>query len=95
MIPLIRAHNFIMRDIGPISPTIRYYIAMLASARHRCSFLVQFLKKKFILNGGNSEWLKGIEYAPVKLQLLNDINKTLAHQPWLLKASQIQVIRQF
>nr|XP_027200066.1 sestrin homolog [Dermatophagoides pteronyssinus] len=91
-IPLIRAHNFIMRDIGPINTTIRYYIAIMAASRHRCTFLVQFLREQFLKIGGDSEWLKGLEYAPIKLQSLNMINKILAHQPWLLKTTHIQLL---
>ncbi|XP_075587165.1 sestrin isoform X2 [Dermatophagoides farinae] len=89
-IPLIRAHNFIMRDIGPINPAVRYYVAIMAASRHRCSYLVHFLRKQFLIIGGDADWLKGLEYAPIKLQSLNTINKILAHQPWLLKTTHIQ-----
>ncbi|UXI22154.1 extensin-like [Sarcoptes scabiei] len=89
MIPLIRAHNFIMRDVGPINANTRYYIAILASSRHRCTFLVNFLKKQFLTYGGDAEWLKGVHFAPKKMQSLNSINKILAHQPWLLNKNHI------
>ena len=33
----------------------------------------------------------GIQYAPKKIQNLNEINKILAHQPWLLTKEHIEV----
>lgn len=81
-----------MRDIGPINPAVRYYVAIMAASRHRCSYLVHFLRKQFLIIGGDADWLKGLEYAPIKLQSLNTINKILAHQPWLLKTTHIQVL---
>lgn len=37
------------------------------------------------------EWLKGLQYAPQRLRNLSDINKILAHRPWLLTKEHIQV----
>ncbi|XP_017487518.1 PREDICTED: sestrin homolog [Rhagoletis zephyria] len=90
MIPLIRAHNFIMRDLGPLSTMARHYIALLAASRHRCSYLVSISKKEFLHNGGDPDWLRNYEKAPLKLRSLQTVNKILAHQPWLLKKSHIE-----
>lgn len=46
MIPLIRAHNFIMRDLGPLNPVFRHYIAILVSTlRVLLKFVCVFYKK--------------------------------------------------
>lgn len=41
--------------------------------------------------GGNPAWLQGLHYAPQKLRNLNEINKLLAHQPWLITKEHIEV----
>ncbi|KAJ6215777.1 hypothetical protein RDWZM_010277 [Blomia tropicalis] len=90
MIPLLRAHNFILRDLGPLNFATRHYIAIMAAARHRCSYLIDFSRKEFLMNGGDPEWLKGLTFAPEKLRNLDEVNKILAHQPWLFKKAHIE-----
>lgn len=46
---------------------------------------------EFLRYNGNKEWLKGIKHIPRKLQKLSDINKYLAHQPWLIEPKHIEV----
>lgn len=41
--------------------------------------------------GGNPAWLQGLHYAPQKLRNLNEINKLLAHRPWLITKEHIEV----
>lgn len=41
---------------------------------------------------GDKEWLQGIEKIPAKLRALCEINKLLAHQPWLLSPSHMEVL---
>ncbi|RWS30217.1 Sestrin-like protein [Leptotrombidium deliense] len=47
-------------------------------------------KKEFLMCGGNKDWLNGYQHIPKKLQDLNEINKLLAHQPWLFNKGHIE-----
>ena len=51
---------------------------------------IEFLKQQ-----GNKTWLQGLDYIPAKLRALSTINKILAHQPWLLSPSHIEVRNKF
>lgn len=62
-----------------------------AAARHQCVYLVRLHAQEFLIQGGDPEWLRGFSYAPQKLQDLNDVNKILAHRPWLLTKQHIEV----
>lgn len=46
---------------------------------------------EFLHTGGDPEWLLGLHRAPEKLRKLNEINKLLAHRPWLITKEHIQV----
>jgi len=41
--------------------------------------------------GGDSYWLQGLQYAPRKLANLYEVNKILAHRPWLIDRQHIEV----
>ncbi|KAF4530275.1 hypothetical protein B566_EDAN007316 [Ephemera danica] len=86
----LRTQNFILRGDGPLSYDYRHFIAIMAAGRHQCSYLINLQKQEFILQGGNKMWLKGLPYIPQKLRDLNDINKILAHRPWLLNKAHIE-----
>ena len=62
-----------------------------AAGRHKCSYLINLQKQEFLLQGGESNWLKGLKAIPQKLRDLYDINKILAHRPWLMNKSHIEV----
>lgn len=47
---------------------------------------------EFLKTGGIAEWLNGLEYVPQRLKNLNEINKLLAHRPWLITKEHIQVL---
>jgi sestrin len=36
--------------------------------------------------------LEGLDHVPLKIQALNDINKILAHQPWLIAKTDIEAL---
>ncbi|XP_004534931.1 sestrin homolog isoform X2 [Ceratitis capitata] len=86
----LRTQNFIMDGDGPLPYDYRYYLAIIAAARHQCPYLVKMYEKKFINQGGNAEWLNGLDYIPSKLRAIYDINKILAHRPWLLRKEHIE-----
>jgi sestrin 1/3 len=75
-----RTQSFILRGDGPLPADYRHYIAIMAAARHQCSYLVEIQKQEFLEQGGDPDWLRGLRNVPLKLQLLNDINKILAHR---------------
>ncbi|KAI1903165.1 hypothetical protein AGOR_G00024400 [Albula goreensis] len=77
---------------GPLPLHCRQYIAIMAAARHQCSFLVKMHVQEFYRIGGPMEWLRGLQHAPEKLRNLNDINKILAHRPWLITKQHIQSV---
>jgi hypothetical protein len=55
---------------------------------------VHIYEIEFLKFNGDKEWLKGIEHVPRKLQRLSEINKYLAHQPWLIDPNHIEVRQQ-
>lgn len=62
-----------------------------AAARHQCSYLVNLHVNDFLQVGGDPKWLNGLNEAPRKLQPLGELNKILAHRPWLLTKEHIEV----
>uniref|UniRef100_A0A2C9JWA9 Sestrin n=1 Tax=Biomphalaria glabrata TaxID=6526 RepID=A0A2C9JWA9_BIOGL len=80
----LTTQNYLLREDGPLPYDYRHYIAIIAAARHHCIYLVKLHEQEFLLRNGNPEWLKGIAYAPRKIQDLYEINKILAHRPWLI-----------
>ncbi|XP_074034358.1 sestrin isoform X2 [Leptinotarsa decemlineata] len=86
----LKTQNFILRGDGPLPYDYRHFIAIMAAGRHQCNYLISLQKQEFLLQGGEPNWLKGLKYIPQKLRNLNDINKILAHRPWLLCRSHIE-----
>ncbi|KAG5898391.1 hypothetical protein JTB14_030369 [Gonioctena quinquepunctata] len=86
----LKTQNFILKGDGPLPYDYRHFIAIMAAGRHQCSYLINLQKQEFILQGGDPSWLNGLNYIPQKLRNLNDINKILAHRPWLLGRSHIE-----
>jgi sestrin 1/3 len=84
--------EFVMKDkSGPLPEHYRNYIAILASSRFNCTYLIEKQEKEFILNGGNVDWIKnGIKSIPKKLSLLIEFIEILCHQPWLLSNTNVE-----
>ncbi|XP_071044104.1 sestrin-1 isoform X2 [Parasteatoda tepidariorum] len=82
--------NFLMSDNGPLRHDYRHYIAIMAASRHQCRCLINYHRHRFAAVGGNLQWLQGLQFTPKKLKNLNEINKILAHSPWLLKRCHIE-----
>nr|XP_012221931.1 PREDICTED: sestrin-3 isoform X2 [Linepithema humile] len=85
-----RTQNFILRNDGPLPYDYRHLIAIMAAGRHQCSYLINLQKTEFLLQNGDPSWLKGLKSIPRRLQDLYEINKILAHRPWLLNKSHIE-----
>ncbi|XP_069479035.1 sestrin-2 isoform X2 [Ambystoma mexicanum] len=77
---------------GPLPFPERHYVAIMAAARHQCTYLVNLHMAEFLKVGGNPEWLHGLNCAPLKLRNLNEINKILAHRPWLITKEHIEAL---
>ncbi|KAM9471132.1 sestrin-3 [Clarias gariepinus] len=88
----LRTQHYILNMDGPLPHHYRHYIAIMAAARHHCSYLVSLHSVLFLRVGGDPVWLQGLESAPPRLQQLDHINKVLAHQPWLIARSHIQAL---
>lgn len=73
--------------LGLTSPSL----ILQAAARHQCSYLVNLHVNDFLQVGGDPKWLNGLDGAPQKLQQLGELNKILAHRPWLLTKEHIEV----
>ncbi|XP_030056077.1 sestrin-3 [Microcaecilia unicolor] len=86
----IRTQFYMLRMDGPLPLHYRHYIAIMASARHQCSYLINMHVDEFLKTGGIAEWLNGLDYIPQRLRNLNEINKLLAHRPWLITKEHIQ-----
>lgn len=84
--------SYLMYSKGALSYEARHYIAIIASSRHRCYYLVKQHEDEFKQLNGQYEWLNGLEHIPQKLRDLYEINKLLAHQPWLLTRGHIKKI---
>ncbi|XP_061787476.1 sestrin-2 [Nerophis lumbriciformis] len=82
-------HDLLVLD-GPLPRHWRHYIAIMAAARHHCSYLVQQHSAGFLEAGGDESWLSGLQHAPAKLRSLHPLNKLLAHRPWLVTQLHIQ-----
>jgi sestrin len=76
---------------GAISFDMRHFIAILASARHKCTYLVAQQEREFLLQNGQKSWLHGVDFIPPKLKDLHELNKLLCHQPWLVNQNHIHV----
>ncbi|XP_056413348.1 sestrin-2 [Hyla sarda] len=85
-----KTQHQLMRMDGALSLQERHYLAIMASARHKCLYLVTLHTSCFLQSGGDPHWLEGLNCAPFKLRRLNDINKYLAHRPWLITKEHIE-----
>ncbi|XP_067867812.1 sestrin-2 isoform X2 [Heterodontus francisci] len=85
-----KTQYYLLQMDGPLPYHYRHYIAVMAAARHQCSYLVSLHINEFLQVGGNSEWLSGLNYVPQKMRNLNEINKILAHRPWLITKEHIE-----
>lgn len=82
-----------MYDDGPLSFQYRNYLAIMAAARNKDTYLLDLYKKEFLLQGGDPTWLNGLEFVPAKLRAISEIVKILAHRPWLLTKEHIEVCK--
>lgn len=85
-------HNYMLHAQCPLPREHRHYLAIMAASRHNCSFLVEAEISEFLSVGGPKEWLTGLDHAPSIFMSLKEINKLMAHRPWLLTADHIKKV---
>ncbi|XP_041090053.1 sestrin-2 isoform X2 [Polyodon spathula] len=88
----LRTQHSLLQLDGPLPYPWRHFIAIMAAARHQCSYLVQLHTTEFLQVGGDPQWLGGLSCASQKLRNLNELNKLLAHRPWLITKEHIEVL---
>jgi hypothetical protein len=88
----LQTYNYIMRDAGPLPLSLRNYIAILSASRWNCRYLIQQQEVDFLMNGGDPDWLDGIQKLPKKIYHLLELNQLLAHQPWLVTKDHISML---
>ncbi|XP_069462645.1 sestrin-1 [Ambystoma mexicanum] len=86
----LKTQHYLLQMDGPLPLHYRHYIGIMAAARHQCSYLVNLHASDFIHVGGDPKWLDGLSNAPPKLQNLGELNRILAHRPWLLTKEHIE-----
>ncbi|KAJ6653560.1 hypothetical protein lerEdw1_009140 [Lerista edwardsae] len=86
----LRMQHYLLHMDGPLPFDCRHYIAVMAAARHRCRYLVNLHVLQFLRVGGDPQWLRGLDHVPPKLRKLSEINKFLAHRPWLVGKEHIE-----
>ncbi|XP_072277357.1 sestrin-2 isoform X2 [Pyxicephalus adspersus] len=87
-----KTQHQLLRMDGALSLPERHYVAIMAAARHNCVYLVSLHSTFFLQVGGDPRWLEGLDSAPIKLRRLNDLNKILAHRPWLITKEHIEFL---
>ncbi|XP_030637550.1 sestrin-3 [Chanos chanos] len=88
----LRCQFYLLKMDGPLPLHYRHYIAIMAAARHQCWYLVRAHMREFYRRAVCLDWLKGLQFSDQKLQKLNEINKILAHRPWLITKEHIQAL---
>ncbi|XP_029451161.1 sestrin-1 isoform X1 [Rhinatrema bivittatum] len=86
----LKTQHYLLQMDGPLPLHYRHYLGILAAARHQCSYLVNLHVNDFLHVGGDPKWLNGLGNAPQKLQNLGELNKMLAHRPWLITKDHIE-----
>ncbi|XP_074863602.1 sestrin-3-like isoform X2 [Carettochelys insculpta] len=86
----LKTQHYLLHVDGPLPFDCRHYVAIMAAARHQCWYLVNVHMLQFLRAGGDPQWLQGLDFIPPKLRNLNEINKMLAHRPWLISKEHIE-----
>ncbi|KFW08442.1 Sestrin-3, partial [Eurypyga helias] len=80
----LKTQHYLLHMDGPLPFDCRHYIAIM------CRYLVNLHLLQFLRVGGDPQWLRGLDFIPPKLRNLNEINKILAHRPWLITKEHIE-----
>lgn len=84
-----KASAAVMLRDGALPLPWRNYIAVMAAAELRCHYLADLQQYSFVVNGGDDEWLRGLDDISPKLFRLHELSSLLAHRPWLISEHHI------
>ncbi|CAO3613747.1 unnamed protein product [Mucor fragilis] len=76
-------------SMGPLNRTWKSYIGLMVASEQQCQYLVSVMKIEFLYNGGDPNWLIGLDYVPTKLRNISALILKLARQPWRLNSDDI------
>ena len=76
-------------NTGPLHRTWKAYIGLMVSAEQKCQYIFSIMKMDFLYNGGDPNWLRGLEHVPQKLRMISILILKLSRQPWRLKTQDL------
>ncbi|EGT46406.1 hypothetical protein CAEBREN_03412 [Caenorhabditis brenneri] len=86
------SYSHMFNDISDLPAAARHYVALVASARHRCLSLMDYHRRKFLEKGGQPFWLLGIDWSHMKYRKLDYLNRMLCHRPWMVHWKNLAVL---
>lgn len=81
--------KIIKGNMGPLHRTWKTYLGLMVAAEQQCQYLFSVLKMDFLYNGGDPNWLRGLDHVPAKLRHISVLLLKLARQPWRLNTDDI------
>ncbi|KAI8878525.1 hypothetical protein K501DRAFT_325973 [Backusella circina FSU 941] len=75
--------------VGSLHRNWKTYIGLMVAAEQQCQYLVSMLKVEFLYNGGDPNWLRGLDFVPSKLRNISTVILKLARQPWRLNTDDM------
>jgi PA26 p53-induced protein (sestrin) len=85
-------HEKLISSAKGVSRSNKTYIALVATAEMGCQYFVSYLASKFVEVGGDSVWLKGLEYTPGYIQRIAEFNRKLVQEPWALTKKDVNAL---
>ncbi|KAI7905181.1 PA26 p53-induced protein-domain-containing protein [Cokeromyces recurvatus] len=82
--------KIIKQPIGPLKRTWKSYLGIMVASEQQCQYLVSTMKMDFLYNGGDPNWLLGLDYVPNKLRTISRLVLKLSRQPWRVNSDDIQ-----
>ncbi|CAG9328517.1 SESN1 [Blepharisma stoltei] len=84
----------VLFESGPLQFDWRIYIAYMASAAHKCDYLMSTCEEQGKLYGGKASWFspQGLSEIPAKIKELSTANLKLAHRPWEFDENDIHAL---
>lgn len=76
-----------------LSLEIKYYLGIMAVSCFNCNYLIEILQERFVLEGGNLDWIThGLKAVDPQVAKFAEINEILAFQPWKLLPKHCEVL---
>ncbi|KAI7891972.1 PA26 p53-induced protein-domain-containing protein [Mucor mucedo] len=81
--------KIIKGNMGPLHRTWKTYIGLMVAAEQQCQYMFSVMKIDFLYNGGDPNWLRGLDFIPQKLRQISVLVLKLSRQPWRLNTDDI------